>query len=249
MAASAGKSRPAFVQRVPANRSVMRGLFIRWPPGIASIGHRRLLVLALFEQFQLSAQQQDLLLLQGQGIIERLYCVVLKGDMALHLHQLLPELINIHRHTILPWNPCIRIDNRLIYCRYHNKDTYSFMSKRKNTNSRLVYSTDAGRLCPQCHRPRAECVCGKDAPAGLVAGDGIVRLHRETKGRSGKAVTLVKGLPLAGDELKTLAKALKQKCGVGGALKDGNIEIQGDQRTLLKSELENRGFVVKIAGG
>lgn len=76
-----------------------------------------------------------------------------------------------------------------------------------------------------------------------------MRLHRETKGRGGKAVTLVKGVPLAGAELKTLAKALKQKCGVGGALKGDVIEIQGDQRELIKSELENRGFVVKIAGG
>ncbi len=76
-----------------------------------------------------------------------------------------------------------------------------------------------------------------------------MRLHRETKGRGGKAVTLIKGVPLAGAELKALAKALKQKCGVGGALKDGVIEIQGDQRELIKSELENRGYTVKIAGG
>jgi len=69
------------------------------------------------------------------------------------------------------------------------------------------------------------------------------------KGRGGKAVTLIKGLPLAAPELKTLAKALKKKCGVGGAIKDGVIEIQGDQRELLKSELEKLGHVVKIAGG
>ncbi len=121
------------------------------------------------------------------------------------------------------------------------------MSKRKNANSRLVYSTESGRLCPQCHRPVTECVCGKDRPAS--AGDGIVRLQRETKGRGGKAVTVITGIPLAGSELKTLAKELKRKCGVGGALKEGNIEIQGDQRTLLKTELEKRGFTVKIAGG
>ena len=76
-----------------------------------------------------------------------------------------------------------------------------------------------------------------------------MRLQRETKGRGGKAVTVVRGVSLAGAELKALAKALKQKCGVGGAVKDGNIEIQGDQRALIKSELEKRGFVVKIAGG
>lgn len=118
---------------------------------------------------------------------------------------------------------------------------------RKNSGSRLVYSTDGGRLCPQCHRPVASCVCGKDAPA--ANGDGIVRLHRESKGRGGKAVTLIKGLPLAPAELKVLAKELKKKCGVGGALKDDVIEIQGDQRELLKAELEKKGYTVKIVGG
>ena len=121
------------------------------------------------------------------------------------------------------------------------------MSKQKKSGRRLVYSTDGGRLCPQCHRPVADCVCGRDRPADT--GDGIVRLQRETKGRGGKAVTIVRGVPLAGAELKSLAKALKQKCGVGGAVKDGNIEIQGEQRELIKAELERRGFLVKIAGG
>jgi translation initiation factor 1 len=76
-----------------------------------------------------------------------------------------------------------------------------------------------------------------------------VRLSRETKGRGGKAVTLVRGLPLAPAELKTLAKALKQRCGVGGSVKDDTIEIQGDQRHILKVELEKRGYSVKLAGG
>ena len=121
------------------------------------------------------------------------------------------------------------------------------MSKQKKSTNRLVYSTDGGRLCPQCHRPLAECACGKDRPA--YSGDGIVRLQRETKGRGGKAVTVVTGVPLVGEELKALAKVLKQKCGVGGALKGENIEIQGDKRDTIKAELEKRGFTVKIAGG
>lgn len=144
---------------------------------------------------------------------------------------------------------CSRNRNGLIYCRPPDKYTSDVhentMSKQKN--SRLVYSTDSGRLCPQCHRPVAGCVCGKNRPASI--GDGIVRLQRETKGRGGKAVTIITGLGLAEPELKLLAKAMKQKCGVGGALKGENIEIQGDQRQLLKSELENRGYTVKIAGG
>ena len=117
---------------------------------------------------------------------------------------------------------------------------------RKVRKSNLVYSTDVGRLCPQCHRPAAECVCGKDRPAAV--GDGIVRLRRETKGRGGKAVTLITGLSLPEREMRDLAKALKQKCGVGGALKNDHIEIQGDQRPTLKGELEKRGFTVKIGG-
>ena len=121
------------------------------------------------------------------------------------------------------------------------------MSTRKNTDSRLVFSTDVGRLCPQCLRAVAQCVCGSSKPA--VTGDGVVRLHRETKARGGKAVTVIKGLPLADDALKNLASQLKKKCGVGGALKDGEIEIQGDQRELLKAELEKLGYRVKIAGG
>ncbi len=121
------------------------------------------------------------------------------------------------------------------------------MGKRSASNSRLVYSTESGRLCPQCHRPVAECVCGRDRPA--ATGDGIVRLRRETKGRGGKAVTVVTGVPLAAAELKQLARDLKQKCGVGGSLKGNEIEIQGDQRQILKSELEQRGFTVKISGG
>lgn len=90
-------------------------------------------------------------------------------------------------------------------------------------------------------------MCGKDRPAAL--GDGVVRLRRETKGRGGKAVSIVTGIPLAGGELKTLAKALKQRCGVGGSVKGDEIEIQGDQREVLKLELEKRGYTVKIAGG
>jgi translation initiation factor 1 len=125
--------------------------------------------------------------------------------------------------------------------------TGATMAGRQKRDSALVYSTDSGRRCPQCARPVADCVCGKDRPA--ATGDGILRIQRETKGRGGKAVTVVRGLPLSGAELKALAKTLKQRCGVGGAVKEGNIEIQGDQRQILKTELEKQGFKVKLAGG
>lgn len=121
------------------------------------------------------------------------------------------------------------------------------MSKSDKSSSRLVYSTESGRLCPQCHRRLDACVCGKDRPA--AAGDGVVRIRRETKGRGGKAVTVVTGIPLAGAALKDLAKQLKKRCGVGGSAKDESIEIQGDQRETLKLELEKRGYTVKLSGG
>lgn len=113
---------------------------------------------------------------------------------------------------------------------------------------RIVYRTDGGRSCPRCGEPVAACRCADD-PAAVPAGDGIVRLRRERKGRGGKAVTLVDGVPLPAAELKGLAKRLKQRCGVGGAVKDGRIEIQGDQREVLKGLLEAEGFTVKLAGG
>jgi translation initiation factor 1 len=105
-------------------------------------------------------------------------------------------------------------------------------------NSRLVYSTETGRIKPD------------DKPtAAAPAGDGVVRLHRETKGRKGKGVTIITGLALDEQELKVLAKKLKQLCGTGGSVKDGHIEIQGEQREKLKAFLESQGHKVKIAGG
>ncbi|MCK0769601.1 translation initiation factor Sui1 [Chromohalobacter canadensis] len=113
-----------------------------------------------------------------------------------------------------------------------------------------VYSTEHGETCPECRAPLAECRCAEAAEEERLASlDGIVRLRRETKGRKGKGVTLVEGVPLKTDALKPLAKALKQRCGTGGAIKDGIIEIQGDQRDTLKAELEARGYRVKLAGG
>jgi len=110
----------------------------------------------------------------------------------------------------------------------------------------LVYSTDSGRHCPDCGQPVAACVCGQSQ---VPAGDGIARVRRESKGRGGKTVTTVSGVPLAEAELKELASALKRRCGTGGALKDGIIEIQGEHVELLLEELARRGFKAKKSGG
>ncbi|MBN8493077.1 MAG: translation initiation factor Sui1 [Burkholderiales bacterium] len=111
----------------------------------------------------------------------------------------------------------------------------------------LVYSTEAGRMCPQCRQPTATCVCGR-APA-RPAGDGIVRVSRETKGRGGKAVTLVRGLPLDDAALAALGKRLRSACGAGGTQKDGVIEVQGDHVDRLMALLQAEGWRVKRAGG
>ncbi|MDF7797144.1 translation initiation factor Sui1 [Pseudomonas syringae] len=110
----------------------------------------------------------------------------------------------------------------------------------------LVFSTDAGRHCPDCRLPVAECTCKQTA---IPEGDGIARVRRESKGRGGKTVTTISGVPLAEEPLKELAKALKQRCGTGGSLKEGVIEIQGDHVELLVAELIKKGFKAKKSGG
>jgi translation initiation factor 1 len=119
--------------------------------------------------------------------------------------------------------------------------------QHNDNNSQLVYSSEKGRICPTCSQPVAKCHC-KQQPIA-TKGDGIVRIQRETKGRKGSGVSLISGVPLVGDELKKLAKSLKQKCGTGGTIKNGVIEIQGDHRELLLLELQKLGWKVKIAGG
>jgi translation initiation factor 1 len=107
----------------------------------------------------------------------------------------------------------------------------------KDDNSRLVYSTETGRI----DEPKAEAVRPK--------GDGVVRIQRQTSGRKGKGVCLITGIDVDDAQLATLAAELKKKCGCGGSLKDGVIEIQGDKRDLIKSLLEAKGMKVKLAGG
>lgn len=118
----------------------------------------------------------------------------------------------------------------------------------KENYSRTVYSTENGRLCLRCSKAQKDCVCQQLANTA-ISGDGVVRISRETKGRKGKGVSLISGLPLPADELKKLAKKLKQICGTGGAIKNGVIEIQGDNREKLLSELKKLGYQAKLSGG
>ncbi len=114
-------------------------------------------------------------------------------------------------------------------------------------NSTTVYSTEHGRICPGCGKSASVCACGKKKAASH--GDGIVRIGRETKGRKGKGVTVITGVPLDEGGLLELAKQLKQKCGTGGTVKGGVIEIQGDQRETLIEVLVKQGYKVKTIGG
>jgi translation initiation factor 1 len=110
----------------------------------------------------------------------------------------------------------------------------------------LVYSTDRGQHCPGCRRPKPDCVCADQSRPR--SGSGII-VSRETKGRKGAGATLIAGLPLSDADLKMLAKNLKTRCGVGGSVKDGVIELQGDQRDKVLDLLEQQGFKGKRSGG
>lgn len=117
----------------------------------------------------------------------------------------------------------------------------------KERDNPIVYSTAHGRMCPECGRPAKDCVCRQKK--SVPVGDAVVRVGRETKGRKGKGVTVVTGVPGDEAELKELERQLKARCGAGGTVKEGVIEIQGDHRQLLLEELNKRGFKTKLAGG
>ncbi|HOM13122.1 MAG TPA: translation initiation factor Sui1 [Rubrivivax sp.] len=117
----------------------------------------------------------------------------------------------------------------------------------RHRDSGLVYSTEAGRMCPGCARALAQCSCQVAAPP--PEGDGIVRVSRQTQGRRGKAVTLVRGVPLGAAALAVLGKQLRSACGAGGTVKDGAIEVQGEHVDRVIELLRQRGYTVKRAGG
>jgi translation initiation factor 1 len=129
--------------------------------------------------------------------------------------------------------------------------TYASLNKpimKSSPKGGLIYSTDGGRMCPECRQPLAACVC-KTAAKTLPAGDGVVRVSRETKGRGGKSVTLVKGLALDPLALALLGKQLRTACGSGGTVKDGVIEVQGDHCERVIEALKKAGHNAKKAGG
>ena len=123
--------------------------------------------------------------------------------------------------------------------------------KAKGRNSELVYSTATGDTRGEAPRGRKDSRGGgAGRPAAQAApADGIVRVGRETKGRKGKGVTVLTGLPVSGRELEALARELKALCGAGGTVRDGVLEIQGDHRDRLVRAVEERGWKVKRSGG
>ena len=121
------------------------------------------------------------------------------------------------------------------------------MKKSPSNDTPVVYSCELGRICPGCAKPVKACICKKSS--ALPAGDGVVRVRRESKGRGGKTVMVITGLPLDAGALTMLAGELKRRCGCGGTAKDGVIEIQGDHGELLVEELVKRGYKAKRAGG
>lgn len=120
--------------------------------------------------------------------------------------------------------------------------------KPRHSIGGLVYSTDSGRMCPGCRKAIALCSCATPAPTSSVS-DGIVRISRATKGRGGKAVTVIRGLAMDSASLEKMAKQLKVACGSGGTAKDGVVEVQGDHCDKVQTLLADQGLKVKRAGG
>jgi len=123
------------------------------------------------------------------------------------------------------------------------------VTAKKPASGGLVYSSEHGRMCPRCGKPVASCACRTEKPGAAPTQSAVVRVGRETKGRKGKGVTVVTGVPLKGDALDELGSRLKRLCGSGGTVKDGVIEVQGDHRDALVAELAKHGWTVKRSGG
>lgn len=116
----------------------------------------------------------------------------------------------------------------------------------QKSESRLVYSTEFGRTCPDCRQPLDTCQCRRKVT--VAPSDGVVRVSLETKGRKGKGVTVVKGLALESEALARMGKQLRSACGAGGTTKDGVIEVQGDHCERLIDTLKAQGYNARRAG-
>ncbi len=113
-----------------------------------------------------------------------------------------------------------------------------------DSNARVVYSTGAGRVCPDCGAAADACRCGAPAAASLPKRI-TAKLRMEKTGRGGKTVTVVDGLPDNAAFLKDLCSELKRLCGTGGAVVPGGVELQGDLRTRVRPVLTAKGYIVK----
>ncbi len=118
----------------------------------------------------------------------------------------------------------------------------------RRDSSSLVYSTDGGRACPACRQPVAACNCASSGVLSTTS-DGVVLVSRESKGRGGKTVTVLRGLALAPDALAALGKRLRQVCGTGGTAKEGELELQGDHAERVLAWLVREGRSARRAGG
>lgn len=116
---------------------------------------------------------------------------------------------------------------------------------KSSSSGGLVYSTEHGRMCPACRNPLQACSCKAN---GAPAGDGVVRVSLQKKGRGGKSVTVVKGLGLDALALAQLGKQLRTACGSGGTVKDGVIEVQGEHCEKVLAVLGEMGHRAKRAG-
>lgn len=110
---------------------------------------------------------------------------------------------------------------------------------------REVYSTEVGEICIDCQNTRSECVCQARKKESIL-GNGKIKIRFESKGRAGKSVTVVTGLPLTENELGVVLKRIKTECSVGGTVKDGALEVQGDKRVQVSKVLQNLGYKPSI---
>jgi translation initiation factor 1 len=111
--------------------------------------------------------------------------------------------------------------------------------------SRLVYSTDRGRICPRCGWPEPECKCSSRAATESVSGKIVAKVRLEKQGRGGKSVTVIYDLPNNAKFLKELSQELKRACGTGGTVAENTVELNGDLRERVRDLLTKKGFVVK----